>query len=123
MAEFELAHMGDVDDQEPRGAGFWTVAVYECDRRYGGPEEGGWWFDCGERVAHLMADDLAPRVFTDQDKAYEYATDLQGRLDVRFNNDGENRDLNSVNCEGRYCAEVHEGFAPAHYPETRPYYE
>jgi len=25
----------------------YTVAVYICDRAYGGPEEGGWWYDCG----------------------------------------------------------------------------
>ena len=25
-----------------------VVAFYEIDRRHGGPEEGGWWYDCGE---------------------------------------------------------------------------
>lgn len=29
----------------------WHLTVYEVDRVYGGPEEGGWWFDTG-RVVH-----------------------------------------------------------------------
>lgn len=27
--------------------------VYEVTRYYGGPEEGGWWFDAGEPVASI----------------------------------------------------------------------
>lgn len=26
------------------------VNVYLADRAYGGPEEGGWWYDCGEAI-------------------------------------------------------------------------
>ena len=26
------------------------VNVYEVDRAYGGPEEGGWWYDSGECI-------------------------------------------------------------------------
>lgn len=32
------------------------LAVYEVDRAYGGPEEGGWWFDCGRLVACVPAE-------------------------------------------------------------------
>lgn len=28
----------------------YVVAVYETDRAYGGPEEGGWWYTVGELV-------------------------------------------------------------------------
>lgn len=35
----------------------WTVAVYEMNRHYGGPEEGGWWYDSRELVAVATADD------------------------------------------------------------------
>src|SRR5947207_1725457 len=45
----------DVDPTQPlikptedNPAGFFSVAVYRCDRAYGGPEEGGWWYDFGE---------------------------------------------------------------------------
>ncbi len=30
-----------------------VIAVYERSRAYGGPEEGGWWYDCGELVTSL----------------------------------------------------------------------
>lgn len=29
------------------------VNVYEVDRRYGGPEEGGWWYDVGVVVKKM----------------------------------------------------------------------
>lgn len=32
-------------DDEP--ATYWSVAVYETGLNYGGPEEGGWWYECG----------------------------------------------------------------------------
>ena len=31
----------------------YVVAFYEIDRRYGGPEEGGWWYDCGALLRAL----------------------------------------------------------------------
>ena len=34
----------------------WTVAVYERGRHYGGPEEGGWYYDSRELVALATAD-------------------------------------------------------------------
>ena len=57
-------------DTEPRGR--WYVNVYERGQRYGGPEEGGWWYDTGcfvpeksglltdvtEKEAHQAARDL-----------------------------------------------------------------
>ena len=30
--------------------GFVLVGVYHVDRCYGGPEEGGWWFDAWQHV-------------------------------------------------------------------------
>ena len=38
-----------------------VVAFYEIDRRHGGPEEGGWWYDCGElrRVLRVAASEDA----------------------------------------------------------------
>ncbi len=29
------------------------INLYEIDRRYGGPEEGGWWFDTGTPIQTL----------------------------------------------------------------------
>jgi hypothetical protein len=32
------------------------VNVYEVTRHYGGPEEGGWWYDTGEPVISVTVD-------------------------------------------------------------------
>lgn len=34
----------------------WVVAVYEMNRHYGGPEEGGWYYDTRELVAMATAE-------------------------------------------------------------------
>lgn len=101
----------------------WTVAVYLADRQYGGPEEGGWWYDCGERVNSGPPGSMWLRVFTDEGAAYRHAESLQRLLDSEDNNDGQNRDLGSVNCVGRYVAHVYAGDAPKYYPEITPHYE
>ena len=31
------------------------LAVYNVDRNYGGPEEGGWWYDSGRLVSRVAA--------------------------------------------------------------------
>ena len=37
----------------PAGQPVVFVNVYAIDRRYGGPEEGGWWYDAGEPVGSV----------------------------------------------------------------------
>ena len=61
--------------EERQARGFYTVAIYLIDRAYGGPEEGGWYYDCGtpylepEAAAYFKAfDNLAD--------ANDYATRL-----------------------------------------------
>lgn len=38
----------------PDGEPVVFLSVYELDRNYGGPEEGGWWYDSG-RLVHVEA--------------------------------------------------------------------
>lgn len=38
----------------PDGSPATFVNVYEIDRRCGGPEEGGWWYDTGEPVKSII---------------------------------------------------------------------
>ena len=52
----------------------YIIALYEIDRAYGGPEEGGWHFDTGELV-RLLA--LAPT----EDRAYALAERANRLLD------------------------------------------
>ena len=90
------------------------VAFYDIDRAYGGPEEGGWWFDTGALRRVL-------RVVPDADAAYDLAARVN-RLMERLQRG--RRSVDSVAYDGgRLAACVFEGTAPPAFPETRPRYE
>jgi hypothetical protein len=97
---------------------FYTVTLAHIDRHYGGPEEGGWWYDHasplveGEDADHV-------RVFHAEDDAVAYARSLSSVADARNEAEG-NRDLNSVLSEGIVAAWIWEGFPQ---PAPRPHYE
>ena len=94
-----------------------VVAVYEINRQYGGPEEGGWWYDAGE-LARIV------RVYCSEEAARAYCRRLNDRLKSRtIGPNTERRELSSVLSEGEYHAEVWEDTAPASYPDGRPHYE
>jgi len=90
----------------------WFVNAYLVDRAYGGPEEGGWWYDCG-----TLEDCNEVSTFRD-------AADLVERWErVEYSNDGR-PDISSVLSEGQYWVRL--TFCrpgAAHYPEYRPHYE
>lgn len=103
---------------------FFTVAVYLANRAYGGPEEGGWWYDCGQRVDEALDGLGIPRIFTDEHEAAAYARELSVKLDEKLNSPaGYRTDLSSVCCEGRYEARVCAEYPDPHYPSERPHYE
>lgn len=91
-----------------------TVAFYEIDRAYGGPEEGGWWFNTGNLIR-------IARTFKSEAKAHAFATRANRLLDVI------QRDCRSVGSVlysgGRYQAEVWDEPPAPYYPATRPHYE
>lgn len=90
------------------------LAFFELDRRYGGPEEGGWWYDTGELVRIF-------RVYHDEERAYaraRRANDLLDRLQKR------KRPVSSVTYRGgRHGVYVYENYVPKHFPSQRPHYE
>jgi hypothetical protein len=47
----------------------WAVAVYDVRREYGGPEEGGWWYDSEELLGVEFW-------FHDEEAAYEMSRTL-----------------------------------------------
>ena len=73
----------------------YIVAVYLCDRAYGGPEEGGWWYDTGEMVRII-------RAFKDEERAAAHATRMNGLLNATINKG--RREISSVLSDGRYYA-------------------
>lgn len=95
----------------------YSVAVYDADRAYGGPEEGGWYYDAGDRIG------TASRFFDTSEAATDYAARLNARLDREDRRQGRRVNISSVRSEGRREAIVFEDTAPpAHYPESRPSY-
>lgn len=88
------------------------VAVYEIDRAYGGPEEGGWWFDTGELV-HF-------EIVGTSEAATARALELS---DGEYRNTGN---VGSVNYSGgSYSVRVTDPgeVVPTRFPETAPHYE
>lgn len=116
------------ENMEAAAAAFYTVAIYLADRAYGGPEEGGWWYDCGQRIdsPDEHGERNVPKLFPGDEQgrkeAGEFCRQVQARLDEGANRLG-NRDLSSVCCEGRYVAQVCENYPAPHYPAERPHYE
>lgn len=85
------------------------VNAYAVSRQYGGPEEGGWWYDAGEPLASVPA-------ITDEEveAAKKMLTERLGweskhnRYSVLGGDDFE------------VCVQSH---VAKHFPETRPHYE
>ena len=97
----------------------YTVQLFFCDRAYGGPEEGGWWFGHGLPASDSEVGFPVTKRFKSRAKAQGYRARIQNRLD-RLN---ETRgDLSSVASEGQYHALIY-STKPRPYPETRPTYE
>jgi hypothetical protein len=100
-------------------AGFYTVAVYIKDRHYGGPEEGGWYYEAGVPC-------MEP-VFAKYLKAFDYlsdAVDYAATLNdtaMREWNEGR-ADISSVLSEGQFVALWSEGL-PEPFPHHHPHYE
>ena len=106
------------------------VAIYETNRAYGGPEEGGWWFDCGvpSTDPELMkytkvfccevneSDSLFP------DEVREYRRKLI-EIAEEENKKESRYPTGSVLCNGYLSADITEGSYPKPYPSEVPHYE
>ena len=84
----------------------WLVRTYWVYRSYGGPEEGGWYYDCGDLVRTVKR-------FRSENEAWDYCNRLNDKLyghdHVRLRND-------------IYRAKVYDSVAPDSFPSERPYY-
>ena len=94
-----------------------TVAIYLIDRAYGGPEEGGWWYEHGEPAPEHCDH---TRGFANEEAAIGYAAKLTDDVCPLLN--VGRPPIHSVSSCGRYVARAIEG-NPAAYPATRPHYE
>ena len=88
---------------------YW-VNLYLTDRVYGGPEEGGWYYNAGEAVVSFECTE------GDQEELLTEAHEL-----VEWLNEGRPQ-ISSVLSEGQYSALAEEGPGVS-YPEEEPHYE
>lgn len=87
----------------------WFVAVYAVGTNYGGPEEGGWWYDAGD-VVHLEValDEASARTRADELRLqYPYTGKRSS-----FGSDKEDHDVTFTDTLPR----------PS-FPAVRPHYE
>ena len=97
---------------------FSYINVYLADRAYGGPEEGGWYYDYGIPIESRRG--LSPTDYTNPHSEYE--TELVF-LTARYDRLNQGRpEIHSVISEGRYVVVEEEEFARA-YPYKCPHYE
>ena len=97
---------------------FSYINVYLADRAYGGPEEGGWYYDYGVPVESRRV--LSPTDYVNPHSEYE--TEL-AFLTARYDRLNQGRpEVHSVISKGRYIVIEEDGFANP-YPETIPHYE
>ena len=92
----------------------YVIAIYEADRQFGGPEEGGWWYESGT-LCRIVATEV------NEERAYDTCYRVQRILNCLQRN---KRSISSVAYRGgRHVAQVFRHTAPQAYPEVRPHYE
>lgn len=87
------------------------VSVYSVGRAYGGPEEGGWWYDYGTPQASVPVNTWA--------EAEQWRERLE--KDERFSNEGR-RDRHSVIGDENFEVYLEDHCAES-FPSSRPHYE
>lgn len=97
-----------------------TVSVYLVDKAYGGPEEGGWWYEYGIPQDYSEFVQLR-ETFVNLEEAERYRVNLQVLLDQQYNR--YRPDINSVLSDGVFRVVIDTDCDPAEYPSTKPRYE
>ena len=105
------------DESRPKDPRLYSVSIYFVTLEYGGPEEGGWWYDAGEPSSEYAQ---FTRVFRREAPARDYRARLE-RVLIRRLNKGR-RDYRSVLGAGEYRACLDDGL-PRAFPAERPHYE
>jgi hypothetical protein len=95
------------DHNPTRGEPMNYVNVYEVARRWGGPEEGGWWYDTGTVVTSVPVVDR------------ETAEEIAATLRAEYPNTGRSSSVLG-GADYRVWVEDNPG---ADYPTERPRYE
>lgn len=95
-----------------------VVGIYLVDRAYGGPEEGGWYYDVGE-----LYPGFEPIACCNNEEARAACVKCEAFIAEHRMNEGRH-EPNSVLCDGWYAGWAFRGTtAPDHFPEAIPRYE
>jgi len=89
------------------------VNTFKVNMQYGGPEEGGWWFDVGYPVESIC--------FETASEASNALNLIRAKWNERNKSEG-NKAPSSVNCDGYYQTWLGFKYAEA-FPRERPHYE
>jgi len=102
------------DDDPP----WFACAIVMHDKSYGGPEEGGWYYDTYE--PQIGPDVPTPAVFKTRAEAEAWCDDqtlwCQGQNEARH-------PPSSTISDGHYATMIYEGEFPCTLPKERPHYE
>jgi hypothetical protein len=96
------------------------IHKHEVSLAYGGPEEGGWWYDTGDPV-----DDWVPEgPFMNEDDAHARCRELNEQEHVRAEKEEEYNYTSVLSYRStHYGYSVEETTIMRPYPEMRPHYE
>jgi len=87
------------------------VNTYLVERCYGGPEEGGWWYDCGEPMDSRLCD------------SYEEMLKVREEMEKKCQEENKGRPpIYSVLSNGELRVATENHFAEK-WPQGRPLYE
>ena len=101
-------------------AEFVSIAMYTTHRVYGGPEEGGWWYDAGNMIPRTLRN-FGPEDWgkdsEEEGSAQWYHKELQKQAY------GDNETNRRDRIEGRYLVTLRANkTAPGFFPAQRPIY-
>lgn len=99
----------------------WYIHKHEVALQYGGPEEGGWWYDAGSPDEEWVP---AAHAFNSEDEAYAVCRGLNEMEQIRAKQE-EDYEYTSVLAykSSHYAYTVEDHPNPYFYPDRRPHYE
>lgn len=121
---WQIETFGDEHGQPVDLPGLWSVAVYFVEQCCGGPEEGGWYFEAGDRCDEP---DLARLSWAKADVYGDVAIArmqmVQAELDRDWNLGDHARPLSSVLSAGRWESRAWPSWPPPRFQAETPRYE
>lgn len=97
----------------------WYVHKHQVRQAYGGPEEGGWWYEQG-----TVVEDWKSPEFTTQEEAEEACRKLNEEENVRRESEEEYSMTSVLSYNSTFYAyDVSKHYLAFNYPQERPHYE